>query len=86
MCPPDCLLLLIFKDKSDRAQSAKERASITLEEICGLDAGQWYEGVPFTLTILCLNQGALLGFDSREALQAWDVRLRYSLGEGEIKI
>ncbi|KAF3697940.1 Protein Dok-7 Downstream of tyrosine kinase 7 [Channa argus] len=77
----DCLLLLVFKDKSDKAQGNKERTSFTLEEICGLEAGQWYEGVAFTLAILCLNQSTLLGFDSREALQAWDVRLRYSLGE-----
>lgn len=81
--PPDCLVLLVFKDKSDKAQGHKEKASVTLEEICGLEAGQWYEGVAFTLVILCLNQAALLGFDSREALQAWDARLRYSLGEGE---
>ncbi|XP_029310795.1 protein Dok-7-like [Cottoperca gobio] len=77
----DCLLLLVFKDKSDKAQGNKERASVTLEEICGVEAGQWYEGVAFTLAILCLNQAALLGFDSKEALQAWDARLRYSLGE-----
>ncbi|XP_071316186.1 protein Dok-7-like isoform X5 [Trachinotus anak] len=77
----DCLVLLVFKDKSDKAQGNKERASVILEEICGLEAGQWYEGVAFTLVILCLNQAALLGFDSREALQAWDARLRYSLGE-----
>ncbi|XP_017292842.1 protein Dok-7 isoform X2 [Kryptolebias marmoratus] len=77
----DCLVLLVFKDKSDKVQGNKERASVTLEEICGLEPGQWYEGVAFTLVLLCLNQAALLGFDSREALQAWDVRLRYSLGE-----
>lgn len=79
----DCLVLLIFKDKSDKAQGNRERASVTLEEICGLEAGQWYEGVAFTLVILCLNQTVLLGFDAREPLQAWDARLRYSLGEGE---
>ncbi|KAM7377338.1 hypothetical protein PAMA_013906 [Pampus argenteus] len=79
--PSDCLVLLIFKDKSDKAHGNKERASVTLEEICGLETGQWYEGVAFTLAILCLNQAALLGFDSKEALQAWDARLRYSLGE-----
>ncbi|KAM4714378.1 protein Dok-7-like isoform 2-T2 [Anableps anableps] len=77
----DCLVLVVFKEKSDKLQSNKERASVTLEEICGLDSGQWYEGVAFTLAILCLNQVALLGFDSREALQAWELRLRYSLGE-----
>lgn len=83
LTPPDCLVLLVYKDKSDKAQGNKERASVTLEEICGLEAGQWYEGVTFTLAVLCLNQAALLGFDSKEILQAWDARLRYSLGEGE---
>ncbi|XP_024144534.1 protein Dok-7 isoform X1 [Oryzias melastigma] len=77
----DCLLLMVFKDKSDRVQGGKERATVTLEEICGLEVGQCYEGVAFTLAILCLTQTTLLGFDSREALQAWDIRLRYSLGE-----
>ena len=83
LVPSDCLVLLVFKDKSDKAQGGKERASVTLEEICGLEVGQWYEGVAFTLAILCLNQAALLGFDSKDTLQAWDARLRYSLGEGE---
>lgn len=82
LTPPDCLVLLVYKDKSKKVQGNKERANVTLEEICGLEAGQWYEGVAFTLTILCLNQAAILGFDSRDALQAWDIRLRYSLGEG----
>nr|XP_033507505.1 protein Dok-7-like isoform X1 [Epinephelus lanceolatus] len=77
----DCLLLLVFKDKSEKAQGNKERVSVTLEEICGLEVGQWYEGVAFTLAILCLNQAAILGFDSKEALLAWDARLRYCLGE-----
>ncbi|XP_062416852.1 protein Dok-7-like isoform X3 [Pungitius pungitius] len=77
----DCLVLLVFKDKADRAQGNRERASVTLEEICGVEAGPWHDGVAFTLAVLCLNQAALLGFDGKEALQAWDARLRYSLGE-----
>ncbi|XP_029695409.1 protein Dok-7 isoform X3 [Takifugu rubripes] len=77
----DCLLLLVFKDKSDKVQGNKERLSATLEELCGLEVGPWYEGVAFTLAILCLTQTTLLGFDSKEALLAWDARLRYSLGE-----
>ncbi|KAM8899333.1 protein Dok-7-like isoform 2-T2 [Spinachia spinachia] len=77
----DCLVLLVFKDKADKAQGTRERASVTLEEICGVEAGQWHEGAAFTLAVLCLNQAAVLGFDSKEAFQAWDARLRYSLGE-----
>ncbi|XP_071754944.2 protein Dok-7-like [Centroberyx gerrardi] len=77
----DCLVLLVFKDKSDKAQGHRERASVTLEDICGLETGQWYEGAGYTLAVLCLNQAAVLGFDSKEALLAWDIRIRYSLGE-----
>ncbi|XP_061620509.1 protein Dok-7-like isoform X3 [Phyllopteryx taeniolatus] len=77
----DCLVLLVFKDKSDKVDRNKERASVTLEEICGLESGRWCEGASFTLAIICLTQAALLGFDNKETLQAWEVRLRYSLGE-----
>lgn len=80
---PDCLVLLVFKDKADKVQGNKERWSTTLEEICGLELGRWGEGVPFTLAVLCLSQSTLLGFESKEALLAWEARLRYSLGEGE---
>ncbi|XP_077400428.1 protein Dok-7-like [Vanacampus margaritifer] len=77
----DCLVLLVFKDKSDKVDGNKQRASVTLEEICGLESGRWCEGTLFSLAILCLTQAVLLGFDSKETLQAWEVRLRYSLGE-----
>lgn len=61
----------------------KERSSVVLEHICGLEAGGSSEGVAYALTILSLNQIVQLGFDSKEALLAWDLRLRYYLGEGE---
>ena len=74
----------MFKDKSEKTQGHKERASITLEDICGLETGLWYEGAGYTLAILCLSQAAVLGFDSKDALLAWDIRVRYSLGEGRV--
>uniref|UniRef100_A0A672LVM7 Docking protein 7 n=1 Tax=Sinocyclocheilus grahami TaxID=75366 RepID=A0A672LVM7_SINGR len=58
-----------------------KESSVTLEHICGLEACASGDGVPFILSILCLSQSAVLGFDSREALQSWDLRLRYCLGE-----
>ncbi|XP_037118309.1 protein Dok-7-like isoform X2 [Syngnathus acus] len=54
----DCLVLLVFKDKSDKVEGNKERAGVILEEICGLESGR-----------------------CKETLQAWEARLRYSLGE-----
>ncbi|XP_073693424.1 protein Dok-7 isoform X2 [Garra rufa] len=72
----DCLVLYVYKERG-----VKERSSVTLEHICGLEACVGSDGVPFILSILCLSQTAVLGFDSREALQSWDLRLRYCLGE-----
>ncbi|XP_029114765.1 protein Dok-7 isoform X1 [Scleropages formosus] len=77
----DCLVLLVYKDRTEKTKGHKERCSITLEDICGLDPGLSFEGVSFTLTILCLSQAVMLGFDNKETLLAWDVRIRYSLGE-----
>lgn len=75
---PDCLVLLVSKERG-----VKERSSVVLEHICGLEAGGSCEGVPYALTVLSLSQIVQLGFDSKEALLAWDLRLRYYLGEGE---
>ncbi|KAI4890962.1 hypothetical protein NFI96_031546 [Prochilodus magdalenae] len=72
----DCLVLLVSKERG-----TKERSSVVLEHICGLESGLSGEGVAFTLTILCLSQTVQIGFDSKEALLAWDLRLRYYLGE-----
>ncbi|KAF4071453.1 hypothetical protein AMELA_G00273430 [Ameiurus melas] len=72
----DCLVLLVSKERG-----VKERSSVVLEHICGLEAGGSSEGVAYALTILSLNQIVQLGFDSKEALLAWDLRLRYYLGE-----
>ncbi|XP_078223770.1 protein Dok-7 isoform X9 [Callithrix jacchus] len=77
----DCLLMLAYKDKSERAKGLRERSSLTLEDICGLEPGLPYEGLAHTLAIVCLSQAVMLGFDSHEAMCAWDARIRYALGE-----
>ncbi|PKU43004.1 protein dok-7 [Limosa lapponica baueri] len=82
----DCLLMLVYKDKSERAKGHKERSSMTLEDICGLDPGLSYEGLNHTLAIICLSQVVMLGFENKETMYAWDVRIRYSLGEGEVEV
>ncbi|XP_010178149.1 PREDICTED: protein Dok-7-like, partial [Mesitornis unicolor] len=79
--PGYCLLMLVYKDKSERAKGHKERSSMTLEDICGLDPGLSYEGLNHTLAIICLSQVVMLGFENKETMYAWDVRIRYSLGE-----
>lgn len=80
----DCLLMLVYKDKSERVKGHKERSSVTLEDICGLDPGLSYEGLNHTLAIICLSQVVMLGFENKETMYAWDVRIRYSLGEGKL--
>ncbi|KAG5286268.1 hypothetical protein AALO_G00012900 [Alosa alosa] len=77
----DCLSLLVYKDKAERHKGHRERSCLTLGDICGLELGLSYEGVGFTLAIISLTQAVLLGFDRRENLLTWDLRIRYSLGE-----
>ncbi|XP_067838196.1 uncharacterized protein dok7b [Heptranchias perlo] len=77
----DCLLMLVFKDKSEKSKGHKERNSVTLEDICGLEPGLSLEGVNHVLAIICLGQTVLLGFENKEIMCAWDIRTRYSLGE-----
>ncbi|XP_061440248.1 protein Dok-7 isoform X2 [Rhineura floridana] len=77
----DCLLMLVYKERSERLKGMKERNSVTLEDICGLDPGLCYEGLNHTLAIICLTQVVMLGFENKETMHAWDVRIRYSLGE-----
>ncbi|XP_062991964.1 protein Dok-7 isoform X2 [Elgaria multicarinata webbii] len=77
----DCLLMLVYKERSERLKGLKERSSVTLEDICGLDPGLCYEGLNHALAIICLMQVVMLGFENKETMHAWDVRIRYSLGE-----
>uniref|UniRef100_A0A8C4ZN48 Docking protein 7 n=1 Tax=Gadus morhua TaxID=8049 RepID=A0A8C4ZN48_GADMO len=78
----DCLSLLVYKEKrkskdKEKSQYHKER----LNAICGLEPGPGYDGVSYSLSILCLTYSVALGFSSREAASAWEARIRYSLGE-----
>uniref|UniRef100_G3QLJ7 PH domain-containing protein n=1 Tax=Gorilla gorilla gorilla TaxID=9595 RepID=G3QLJ7_GORGO len=76
-----CLLMLVYKDKSERTKGLWERSSLTLEDICGLEPSLPYEGLAHTLAIVCLSQAIMLGIDSHEAMCAWDAQIRYALGE-----
>ncbi|XP_014903782.1 protein Dok-7-like isoform X2 [Poecilia latipinna] len=78
----DCLTLLVCKEKKKGKNIGhKERLNVTLEGICGVEPGTGYDGVPYTLSILCLARTLILGFKNRDALLTWDARIRYSLGE-----
>lgn len=57
--------------------------ALLAQGICGVEPGPGYDGVSYTLSILCLAHTLVLGFSSKDALLAWDARVRYSLGEGE---
>ncbi|KAJ3614605.1 hypothetical protein NHX12_018176 [Muraenolepis orangiensis] len=68
------------KDK-ERSHYHKERLNVKIEAICGVEPGPGYDGVSYSLSILCQAYNVALGFHSREALAAWEDRIRYSLGE-----
>ncbi|XP_043928664.1 protein Dok-7 [Protopterus annectens] len=77
----DCLVMLVYKDKSEKNKGHKERSSITLQDICGLEPGLPYEGLNNTLAIICLNQVVMVGFEHKDVMMRWDIWIRYSLGE-----
>lgn len=77
----DCLSLLVYKERGEKSKGQRERNQATLRDICGLEALQGFDGVNYALSLLCLSQSVMLGFDNRVSLLAWDARIRYSLGE-----
>ncbi|XP_051755377.1 protein Dok-7 isoform X2 [Ctenopharyngodon idella] len=77
----DCLSLLVYKERGEKSKGQRERNQATLRDICGLEALQGFDGVNYALSLLCLSQSVMLGFDNRVTLLAWDARIRYSLGE-----
>uniref|UniRef100_A0A8C2DG25 Docking protein 7 n=1 Tax=Cyprinus carpio TaxID=7962 RepID=A0A8C2DG25_CYPCA len=77
----DCLSLLVYKGRGEKSKGQRERSQATLRDICGLEALQGFDGVNYVLSLLCLSQSVMLGFDNKVSLLAWDARIRYSLGE-----
>ncbi|XP_042615738.1 protein Dok-7-like [Cyprinus carpio] len=77
----DCLSLLVYKGRGEKSKGQRERSQATLRDICGLEALQGFDGVNYVLSLLCLSQSVMLGFDNKASLLAWDARIRYSLGE-----
>ncbi|XP_052457838.1 protein Dok-7 [Carassius gibelio] len=77
----DCLSLLVYKERGEKSKGQRERSQATLRDIYGLEALQGFDGVNYVLSLLCLSQSVMLGFDKKVSLLAWDARIRYSLGE-----
>ncbi|CAL1602048.1 unnamed protein product [Knipowitschia caucasica] len=78
----DCLFLVAYKkDKKKSKKGIGQKDSLTLEGVCGVEPAPGFDGVSYSLSILCLSHTLVLGFSSREALQAWDARIRFHLGE-----
>ncbi|XP_055014273.1 protein Dok-7 [Boleophthalmus pectinirostris] len=78
----DCLFLLAYKkEKKKGKKGIGQKESLTLEGICGVEPGPGFDGVSYSLSVLCLSHTLVLGFSNREALLAWDARIRFHLGE-----
>ncbi|XP_061584304.1 protein Dok-7 [Cololabis saira] len=78
----DCLILHVYKGKKKgKSTGHKGSLNVTLEGICGVEPGPGYDGVSFTLSIMCLARTLVLGFSSPDVLLTWDAHIRYSLGE-----
>lgn len=76
----------MYKERGERSKWQRERSQATLRDICGLEALQGFDGVNYVLSLICLSQSVMLGFDNKVTLLAWDARIRYSLGEGERRV
>ncbi|KAJ0033344.1 hypothetical protein NQD34_000451, partial [Periophthalmus magnuspinnatus] len=79
----DCLFLLAYKKEKKKKgkKGIGQKESLTLEGICGVEPGPGFDGVSYSLSVLCLSHTLVLGFSSREALLAWDARICFHLGE-----
>lgn len=79
-------LLIEEEAEGDAFTDSVSPVALLAQGICGVEPGPGYDGVSYTLSILCLAHTLVLGFSSKDALLAWDARVRYSLGEGEHRV
>ncbi|KAK7929543.1 hypothetical protein WMY93_005938 [Mugilogobius chulae] len=68
----DCLFLLAYKKEKKKKgkKGIGQKESLTLEGICGVEPAPGFDGVSYSLSVL-----------SKDALLAWDARIRFHLGE-----
>ncbi|KPJ07803.1 Protein Dok-7 [Papilio machaon] len=76
----DCVHLQLYKDLKERQRNGQTKASLSLQQYLGFEAGFTLDKESNTLAILCEDVVPVLAFDTREILIQWRVKWG---GEGD---
>ncbi|KPJ21512.1 Protein Dok-7 [Papilio machaon] len=71
----DCLHLQLYKDLKERQRNGQTKASLSLQQYLGFEAGFTLDKESNTLAILCEDVVPVLAFDTREILIQWRVKV-----------
>ncbi|XP_046405844.1 uncharacterized protein LOC124170874 isoform X2 [Ischnura elegans] len=79
----DCLHLQLYRDSKDRWKLGQAKTSLSLQHFLGIETGFTLDKESNTIAIICQDSTVILGFDSRERLVQWQVKIAKNLGEGQ---
>nr|XP_026487996.1 uncharacterized protein LOC113394791 isoform X1 [Vanessa tameamea] len=77
----DCVHLQVYRDSKARWGGAASKASLSLQQYLGCEAGFTLDKHSHTLALLCRDFTAVLAFETRERLIQWQVKVGAQLGE-----
>ncbi|XP_072945009.1 uncharacterized protein [Epargyreus clarus] len=77
----DCVHLQVYRDSKARWGGAASKASLSLQQYLGCEAGFTLDKHSHTLALLCRDFTAVLAFETRERLIQWQVKVTAQLGE-----
>ncbi|XP_052743375.1 uncharacterized protein LOC112050638 [Bicyclus anynana] len=79
----DCVHLQLYKDLKERQKNGQTKASLSLQQFLGFEAGFTLDKESNTLAILCEDVVPVLAFDTREILIQWRVKVQHNLGSSK---
>ncbi|XP_013180091.1 PREDICTED: protein Dok-7-like [Papilio xuthus] len=79
----DCVHLQLYKDQKERQRNGQTKASLSLQQYLGFEAGFTLDKESNTLAILCEDVVPVLAFDTREILIQWRVKVQHNLGSSK---
>ena len=71
----DCVHLQVYRDSKARWGGAASKASLSLQQYLGCEAGFTLDKHSHTLALLCRDFTAVLAFETRERLIQWQVNI-----------
>ncbi|XP_013193751.1 uncharacterized protein LOC106137463 [Amyelois transitella] len=77
----DCVHMQLYRDSRARWGGAASKASLSLQQYLGCEAGFTLDKHSNTLALVCRDLVAILAFETRERLIQWQVKVSSHLGE-----